>query len=66
MVKMLSKLISGFIVIMVGISLLPEFANPSNELISWTIDKEPQKPHRQTYLEYVQERLEVERLMKKY
>jgi len=65
---MLSKIISGFVVIMVGTSLLPEFANKSNGLIGWTIDKEPEKqePHRQTYLEYVKERLEVERLMRKW
>jgi len=61
---MLSKIISGFVVIMVGTSLLPELAKPNN-LIGWTIDKEPEKPHRQTYLEYVKERLEVERLMKR-
>jgi hypothetical protein len=61
---MLNKLIGGFVVIMVGVSLLPEFAKP-NSLIGWTIDKED-KPKRQTYEEYVRERLEVERLMHKY
>ena len=55
----------GFVTVLIGCVVLPEFAKPCN-LIGWTIDREPGKPHRQTYLEYVQERLEVERLMKKY
>jgi len=62
---MIGRIMSGFIVILVGCVLLPEFAKPTN-LIGWTIDREPGKPLRQTYLEYVKERLEVERLMRKW
>jgi len=60
---MIGKLIGGFIVILVGTSLLPEF-HKGLDLIGWTVDKEPEKERKQTYLEYVKERREVERLMK--
>ncbi len=63
---MLSKLIGGFIAVMVGVSLLPEFSKPVN-LMGWTIEERHNlKPHKQTYEEYVRERLEVERLMHKF
>ena len=59
---MLSRLVGGFVTIMIGVSLLPEFANPT-ELIGWTVTEEP-KQLRQTYLDFVHERLEVEKLLK--
>jgi len=58
---MLEKLIGGFITILVGITVLNEMAKP-NELIGWQLYNKT--PARQTYLEYVKERLEVERLMR--
>lgn len=57
---MISKIVSGMIVIFVGVSLLPEFANGR-----YYISKPEEKPHRQTYEEYVRERLSVERMMHK-
>ena len=61
---MINKIISGFIVIMVGVSLIPEI-NKGINLIGWTENKKPEKPHRQTYEEYVKERLAVERMFRR-
>lgn len=57
---MIGRIISGFIVILVGTTLLFEFAKPC-QLIGVTFEE---KPHRQTYEEYVQERLRIERMMR--
>ena len=51
-------------ILSIGTVLLPIFANPTSDLIGWTIDNEEKKVHKQTYLEYVQERLAVEKLLK--
>jgi hypothetical protein len=59
---MIQKLIGGTVVILIGTSLLPEVARAST-----FVPKNPNpkpEPHKQTYLEYVKERLEVEKLMK--
>ena len=58
---MIQKLICGAIVILVGTSLLPEVARQVRGYP--TIFEKTLQPHKQTYLEYVKERLEVERLM---
>jgi len=74
---MIQKLMGGVIVILVGMSLLPEVARQVNGCS--TIEKPAQPkppstskikayqnaliPHRQTYLEYVKERIYGERLM---
>lgn len=67
---MIAKIVNGFMTILVGSTLIQEIAkaveNPfyqGNGLIGWTVDKE-EKPKRQTYKEYVQERLEVEKMMR--
>lgn len=66
---MLDKIVGGLITIMVGVTLLPEISNllySGNDLVGWTIQETPKEIlHRQTYLEYVKERLEVEKLMHK-
>ncbi len=65
---MITKLIGGFIVLTIGFSLLPAVANeikkPKNKEIEIPI-KEKNSPSRQTYEEYVKERLRVEMMMKK-
>jgi len=62
---MISKIISGFIVICVGVSLLPEVKkclyNGSNLMGR---ECNTQKHTKQSYEEYVRERLNVERMMK--
>ncbi len=61
--KMIQQIINIMITILIGPTLLFELFE-STELIGWTLDElEKPKQHRQTYLEYVKERLEVERLM---
>jgi hypothetical protein len=61
---MIQKLIGGAVVILVGTSLLPEVARQVRGYPT-IFEKIPNpKPHKQTYLEYVKERLEVEKLMK--
>lgn len=53
----------------VGVTLLPEIVNQvEHPAYYYQIEKKSESPpqsHKQTYLEYVQERLEVERLMRK-
>lgn len=62
---MIQKLIGGAIVILVGTALLPEVARQvRNSPVIFEKPLKPLPPHRQTYLEYVKERKEVERLMK--
>ena len=56
---MIGRIINEMIVILIGCTLLSEI-----ELCGWTATEESKEPHRQTYLEYVKERLEVERLMR--
>jgi hypothetical protein len=58
---MISKIIRTFIVICVGVSLLPLYTG--NGLIGFSL-KENKKETKQTYEEYVRERLNVERMMK--
>ena len=62
---MIKKLINAGIVLLVGTTLLPAFAE-GNRLIGWTCDEEniTHTSHKQTYKEYVEERLEVERLLR--
>jgi hypothetical protein len=59
---MLNKIISGMIMISIGTVLLPEIMNQVGHSAYYY--KEEEKPHKQTYLDFVKERLEVERLMK--
>lgn len=66
---MLEKLIAGFIVIFVGVSLLPEISKQVShcnyDYRQSNDEKEIfQRQTQQTYLDYVKERLEVERLMR--
>lgn len=65
------KLVGGFVAIAIGTSLLPLVAsqvNNSHFYISKSISLPKAKPffevQRQSYLDYVKERLAVERLMK--
>jgi len=61
---MMQKLMGGAITILVGISLLPEVAKQVRGYpIFFEKTTHPSTPHRQTYLEYVKERLKVEKLM---
>jgi hypothetical protein len=64
---MIEKIITGFITILTGATLISTLRQ-EQELIGWTIAKDNQttqtNSQRQTYLEYVQERKEVERLMR--
>lgn len=66
---MIGRIITGIITIMIGVTLVSEISHFNNglNLVGWTLDdsKEKDKPHKQTYLEYVKERLEVERLMRR-
>ena len=59
---MIAKLIGGLVTLIIGITLLPEISNQMPKLIGWQIESK-EKPHRQTYLEYVNERLEAQRLI---
>ena len=61
---MIQKLIGGAIVVLVGVALLPEVARQVRGYPTIFEKKEKIPPHKQTYLEYVKERLEVEKLMK--
>jgi hypothetical protein len=62
---MLNKIISAIVVIGVGATLLPEIVNQVGHSAYYYKEEEKiEKPHKQTYLEYVKERLEVERLMR--
>ena len=64
---MLNKIIAFFISLYVGSLVLSEIANPyySGEgLIGWTVEEQEQPSHRQTYAEYVDERLQVERMLR--
>jgi len=56
---MINKLLGGLVTIMVGMFLLPEIAR---RVRNYPVIFE-RTTHRQTYLEYIQERLEVERLL---
>ena len=63
---MIQKLMGGFIVILVGMSLLPEVARQVRDyptIFEKSSQPKPPVSHRQTYLEYVKERLEVEKLI---
>ena len=63
----LGKIITNFMGIYVGTTILREMASPFNrgmDLIGWTVQDTEENNQRQTYLEYVQERLKVERLMR--
>lgn len=61
---MINKIIGGFVVLMVGCSLLPEVSRQiSNGCINYEVKKE--KSNKQTYLQYVQERLNVEKEMRR-
>jgi len=57
---MINKLTSGFICILVGTTLLPEIGHH----IRFSGVEQKQEYHRQTYLEYVEERLAVEKKLK--
>lgn len=59
---MVNRLITGFITILVGTSLLPFYSGM--DLYGYTFEEKKQVPYRQTYKEYVQERLEIERMMR--
>jgi hypothetical protein len=61
---MIQKMINGFIVILIGSYLMPEVARQVKYCNTESIIQIEEKPHRQTYLEYVKERLEIEKLMK--
>ncbi len=75
---MLNRIIAGIVVILIGTTLLPALADDKSfnkglirglwfricELIGWTVTDKPKKKRRQSYLQYVRERKEVERLMK--
>ena len=63
---MIQKLIGGMVVLLVGTTLLPDVSRAirtrtNNSVFTSEVEKVPKK---QTYEEYVQERLRVERLMK--
>ena len=60
---MITKIISSFIVILVGVTLLSEMTTFYNglDIVGATFEE---KPHKQTYEEFVQERLNVERMMR--
>ena len=57
---MMARLVGGLVTLVVGCSLLPEVS----KLISTSISLPIEKKHKQTYAEYVQERLEIEERMK--
>ena len=62
---MIGRFIGGFITILVGVTLLDEVSKElysGTNLIGWTVDGESY--HRQTYKEYVEERLAIEREMR--
>lgn len=63
---MLNKIISAIVMIGVGVTLLPEIVNQVGNSAYYYKEEEEkiEKTHKQTYLEYVKERLEVERLMR--
>lgn len=59
------KIMGGLVAILVGVSLLPEVTKQMSKGYSFTPKENiTHDNHRQTYLEYVKERLEFERLMK--
>lgn len=64
---MIGKIVGGLVTILIGTTLLRDIADTTlytgTHLPEWTID-ETETPHRQTYKEYVEERLAVERMMK--
>ena len=60
---MIGRLICGFTTIIVGTALLPQVASAVRERSS-VIEFKEEKPQRQTYEDYVQERLRVERMLK--
>lgn len=62
---MLDKIIGGFVTILVGASLVTEISRNINYgNCEDRFEDKPQEKHRQTYLEYVQERRAVEKSMK--
>jgi hypothetical protein len=63
---MISKMMGGFIVILVGISLIPTVAQQVKMGGGGMglVVKDKRVEHKQTYEEYVRERLIVEKLMK--
>lgn len=57
----MNNLVGGFVAVLVGVSLLPEVSG----LVQWRMEENIEtKTHKQTYIEYVRERLEVERLLR--
>lgn len=63
--NLLNRLVQTAIVIAVGTTLLPEITAQLNGRREISNSESLRSaPRRQTYLEYVQERLEVERLMR--
>ena len=66
---MLSKIISMIVMICIGVTLLPEIVNQiEHSAYHYKTEEKSElslQSHKQTYLEYVKERLEVERLMRK-
>jgi hypothetical protein len=58
---MIGRIVAGFVVIMVGVALLPEFSNMVKSPCHYEPEKKEDKPHRQTYLEYFRERRMIEK-----
>ena len=61
---MIKSIIVFFCILFVGCSVLSEMSNINPGLIGWTVENQEHLNKKQTYLDYVQERLEVERLLK--
>jgi hypothetical protein len=57
-------MISKVITILIGVCLVGQVARAVNNRGGYEFTYEKPEPHKQTYLEYVQEQLAVERLMR--
>jgi hypothetical protein len=63
---MINKILNGFVVILVGTSILSEVSRQINFNQAYNIfETKSTKPEKQTYFQYVQERIAVERKMRK-